>query len=199
LPFSDRTAANRPTSVTVTSLNLTSLKQNGIDFDFSYRMPLSDVGIRSNGSLFFRALANYLLKADRQQSATLPVIHYAGYADNVDNYERWRGDASVGFKSGGFTATVSESFVSRSRISPIQVWLDDPRIPAAFYTDLNLQYEMPWSKQQFTGFLNVRNLFDKQSPVLPFLADNPGIALQTYRDKFDPTGIFFTAGVRVSF
>lgn len=84
---------------------------------------------------------------------------------------RWRGTLALDYGHGSWSAFVQERFIAPlSQIggnTPSDVYADGSwRLPAVFYTDLTLGYEIKNSGVQ--AFLSVNNLFDRNPPILAY-------------------------------
>jgi outer membrane receptor protein involved in Fe transport len=181
------------TRVGIASLNLASIKTQGVDFEASYRFPLK------GGMVTLRAFANYLDKYETQGNASLPVIQRQGYTNLDGNgLPRWKGLLSQSWNNDDFSVSVSERLTGTYKFgNPTDVWVGgNPVLPNRAYIDTNLTYKLG-SKKQFEAFLNVQNLFNLTPPPTPGLITN--LAVQTDKATYDVVGRYFTVGVRAKF
>lgn len=211
LPFSDRSAANFPTEIFAPSINSAFNIVKGVDFDFGYAASLR------GGSLSSRLMLSYLDSFESQQFPGGPVLQSAGLmthlSDGALSHPRWHGALNFTYAAGPFTAFVQERFVGTGeRGNPSvglyfpnqdgqggggQVYADN-RVPAVFYTDVTLSYDIPLQSGSISLFGTVNNLFDKRPPIIP-RASLPQIDYPTIQYVYDVVGTYFTAGVRLNF
>ena len=199
-PFSDRSAANFPTTIFAQSFNAVGLQTKGIDFDVSYRTRLG------GGQLNLHALATYQYVYKSQSSPQNPLINSAGYitAGGTPSPKLVMA-ASAGYKVGNFGINVQERRIgSWSLAAPpgtpgtVNVY-QDPIVKAVYYTDLGVTYDLKiGSAKRMQLFANVGNLFDRKPPLLP-PASNPGIQYPTQRSLYDVVLRDFTLGLRFQY
>lgn len=198
LPFSDRSAANYPISVSLITQNISFLRTSGFDVAMSYRTNLG------NGDLTLRAYANYLDRYKTQTNSIVPVIDYAGHGANsqtVYGYPKFRGTLSANYTNGGLTLFVQESMIGKVTIGNLK---NDPTslyaVPAidpVFYTDATVSYKFDvGGSPEF--FLTATNLFDRKPPLVA-AAGAPGLVYPTLFTLYNVAGRTFTAGIRFQF
>ena len=81
-------------------------------------------------------------------------------------------------------------------------WIDgvdiaNGTLPAVFYTNLNVNYDLGLGDGKQQVFLSVQNLFNRQIPFGAFGASSSFAS--SYNAAYDVMGRYFTAGVRFSF
>ena len=201
LPFDNRTPANAATAVNRAPLNLSSLRQRGLDIEANYRFPVgSDARVELRGNV------NLLFESSTQQTVDAPILDAAGRG--YDN-QRVRANFSQAYFSGGFSLQLTERYIGPSELTlprATELVFADPEVTRynpALYVDLNVAQKIG-RNQALEVFLNVENLFDKKPPVngptftnFP-VTTNPGLFLP-YGSQYDIVGRYFTAGVRVNF
>ncbi|OEG74691.1 TonB-dependent receptor [Shewanella colwelliana] len=69
-------------------------------------------------------------------------------------------------------------------------------IDAVVYHDINARYNF---SENFEASVGVRNLFDKEPPILPQGTNSGGTGINTASEAYDVTGRYFYAGVNVRF
>jgi iron complex outermembrane recepter protein len=198
LPFSDRTAANFPSSVLQVPINVATLRQKGIDFEASYRF--SALG----GDIELRGLASHIYDLRTDLGFNQPVQQSAGYR----TIPKWRGSLSASFQTERFGIFVQERFTGSYNMSiyrnlttgaDAQFFADHGRAPNYGYTDVTLTAK-PFYERGAELFFTVNNLFNTTPPVL-FPSGNNSVNLYypTIRTSYDIVGRYFTAGFRVKF
>ncbi|WP_157220647.1 TonB-dependent receptor domain-containing protein [Flavisphingomonas formosensis] len=185
-----------PTLVRIQPANIAAVETKGLDFDASYRTNIGE------GALALRLYASRLIKYASQQSANAPVLQYAGInvvGSNPQGFPRWRGTFTADYAVGNFGVTVSEQYIHHMTLgipgSPSN--FVDPHVPAVWYTDLSLRFDIPSHGGNFEFFTTINNLFDKDPPLIP--GTTPGVNLPTNFTVYDTVGRAFTAGVRFKF
>jgi len=189
LPFSDHSAANFPTAFVDKPLNLSTVKQAGIDFETSYATPLSRLVSNWLGELSIRALGTYLTKFDQQDTPSSSVVSYRGMAENPTFRATVTVDYNVGPAALGMTAYGFNSWDVDRRL----VYANYGTQPGVVYLSARLAYGIGENVQLFA---NVDNLANKGPP--PYPVSIPGFQFPVSR-LYDITGRYFTAGIRLKF
>lgn len=199
--FSDHSAANNATAVTLAPINVADLYVAGLDFEGSYHREVM------GGQLLIRAIfsvpteykqsnfpgqtpVNFLGNMDLNQSLTLTQT-------GVPNYQ---GTIVVGYSKGPVSFSIHEELISAIRRTDQYVLADNQNIPAFQYTSLNMSYQFNSIPTKPTLFFKVDNLFNKQPPFVYGLpTGQPGDAINTNRSLYDIVGRAFTLGLRAKF
>ena len=184
-------------SILLVADNLASQLTRGIDFEAAYTFDLG------NGRMNMRALATRMLKFDQTNAAGQPVRELVGTADFAQAavtipLPQWRGVVDVGYTNGGLTAGVQERYIGSFDRSHVQVY-EKNRVPAVFYTDLNLSYSFDALSGKLEVFGVVNNLFDKKPPLTPTVQAAPGLNPPYYVNTYDLIGRYVTLGVRLKY
>lgn len=195
-----RDSSNVLLEVQNVNLNINQQKSRGVDFEFSYDShegPLGSVGLRLLATHYFElSTTDSVGKTDRAGQT--------GYRPGTTTgMPWWTVDANLNWNIGKLTAGVHERFISGGIFDVLLLGPEDAgyaitktntvntnRVDGAFYTDLNLGYEVNDNVEVF-GVIN--NLFDKTPPRA---ASAQGATNQVF---FDPIGRYFKAGARVRF
>jgi len=198
LPFSDRSPANYPTSVSLITQNISFLKTSGIDFALSYNTRLGD------GNLTLRSYLNYLMHYTSQTNSIAPIIDYAGHGVNSQTgyaYPKIRSTLSANYSNGGFTLFVQESMIGKVTIGNLKndpaTFYAVPAIKPVFYTDATMSYKFDVAGEP-EFFLTANNLFDRKPPLVAAAAA-PGLIYPTLITLYNISGRTLTAGVRFRF
>ncbi|WP_156678015.1 TonB-dependent receptor plug domain-containing protein [Sphingomonas profundi] len=193
----DRDGAGNPTEVRIVNQNIASLTTKGVDFEVGYR------GEVFGGTLGTRVLGTRLIGYTRRESSVAAPIEYSGSADipgflsSTYPLPKWRGNLEVNYSVNGTTIGVQERMIGSYKKSFLQANSDNT-VPTVFYTDLNLNQDVPAMGGNAQFFLTVNNLFNRKGPF--FVTDqNPGTQLPTARAVYDIIGRYFTVGLRTKF
>jgi outer membrane receptor protein involved in Fe transport len=198
LPFSNHTAANNATALTLAPLNVAQIDIAGIDLELNYHRPLLD------GQLRLRGLVNIPTEYQQLNAPGQPEINYLGNMDlnqattqtptGVPNYNA---TITVAYSRGPVSISVDEQLISSLKRSIQYVYGDNNNIPAYQYTNIGISYRLEKVASQPVMFLKIDNLFDKQPPFV--YSAVPGDAINTNRSLYDIVGRAFTVGVRGKF
>lgn len=198
LPFSDRSPANYPISVSLITQNISFLRTSGLDITMSYRTRLGD------GELALRASGNYLDRYKTQTNSIAPVIDYAGHGVNSQTayaYPKFRGTLSANYSHGGLTLFVQESMIGKVTIGNLKndptSFYAVPAIKPVFYTDATASYKFD-VRGEPELFVTATNLLDRKPPLVAAAAA-PGLLYPTLFTLYNVAGRTLTAGVRFKF
>lgn len=203
LPFSDRSAANFPTSVLQVPINVATLRQRGIDFELNYALAADKIIPKADGKFQLHGLLSHIYDYKTDLGLNQPVQQSAGYR----TIPKWRGSVSVSYDSDKFGIFIQERFTGSYKMAiyenlttgaDAQVFADHGHAPNIGYTDLTLTARPLADNPRAEFFLTVNNLFNAKAPVL-FASGNNSVNLYypTIRTSYDVMGRYFTAGVRV--
>jgi outer membrane receptor protein involved in Fe transport len=173
------------TKMTATAKNISRLQTSGFDFEAAYRMPLSNLFSSASGTLAFRALATRVTKLVfvNLTSITKPL---GDVGDTVANaLPKWRGTFSATYQNELYSLDTRLRYAGGGKFNHLQN-ITNNDINARIYVDVGAEIR---PTQQFSFFLRVNNLFDK----------NPPLVTTTYNPFYDLIGRYFTAGARVRF
>lgn len=181
------------TDITVTQLNLASLKTRGVDMEARYALRLA-----SGGTVRLSALATYLDKLALDNGTS--VFEQAGVVGSeIASSPHWRATGTLGFDKGGFNGSIQARYIGGGKYSSTYTadGVNKPYINGELLFNLSASYEIPLKdNNSFTVFGVVNNLFDKDPPI------NPGsfiIATATNPVLYDVIGRTLTVGVRFKF
>ncbi|WP_371414115.1 TonB-dependent receptor plug domain-containing protein [Sphingosinicella sp. CPCC 101087] len=187
--------------------NFASKLVRGIDFEATYRLPLSDVFSNAEGSFTLRGMATRYIDniTDTGVAGTVP-LNTVGANGGQYSTPKWiyrfsatydTDDMSItavgrGVSSGVYVANGIECQTGCPVSTPQFPTYDDLDISGAFYVDLNLTQKIDFlGRGDAEFFVNVTNVFDSNPILLP----ETGLAANsTYSDLL---GRAFRVGVRM--
>jgi len=181
-----------PTMVRMLPQNVAFLDTSGVDMDASYRTGLGD------GMLAVRLYASWLEDFKQQQSATAPVLQYAGHGVHTTTMwarPRWRANLGLDYSIGDWGFMLSGQLLGSFRLGsqePNQHYVAS-QIKPVWYADAGMRYRP--GRMEFSLTLN--NLFDRNPPLIP--GTTPGANLPTIISVYDTIGRTVTAGMRFEF
>jgi outer membrane receptor protein involved in Fe transport len=207
LPFSDHTLANFPISVSTIPFNQASQKVKGIDYEFGYAHPL-DGGMFGRAKLDLRLIGTHLLKYEVQSQIGGAVIESDNTVGNqgvniggvnTQNNNADRFNAIANYTDGPAALTLQARYYGKAKRTqqPGLVYINND-VASVVYWDLTGEYAVPFGDRDFTAFVTVNNLMDKQPPIVVG-GGQPGQQYPTNVNIYDVIGRYFTAGVRVKF
>lgn len=196
LPYSDRTDANAARAIINTPANLAGLKTRGFDIEASYRHPLF------GGDLSTRLFVTYVDRYTIQDSALQAPVELAGWTEGIissvgASVPKVRGSLQVSYSTDRLSVTAQERMVGRMKRGPINIWAERD-LPAVFYTDLTVSYQLGENRTGSELFVTANNLFDRDPPFIA-TGPSPGLYMATLTDVYDSVGLAFTAGLRFKF
>ena len=189
LPFSNRTAANYPTSILSSPLNIANFYSRGVDTEVNYGFEAGP------GRVNLRGLMTYQPK---QITVNLPgttPLNAAGAAGLPSK----RVNLQAQYVRGPFRFDLAQRWHNATRRSsdPVAVYSDGP-VPSSYYTDVTFSYDLKMLGGTNQLFLNVQNLFNKEPPPAGAVggpSSVPGLFLATTNGD-DIMGRYFTVGFR---
>jgi iron complex outermembrane recepter protein len=197
LPFSDRTAANFPTLVKLTTLNASSVKTWGIDGEINYSF-----SVGSEGKISLRGLVGYQpqLTTIFVPGSTPQLGAGAAATQATGGVPKLRITAFLGYSNPNWSIDIQERWRSSLKWNPDRTLVFDiPDVPAVAYTDITFTANVGEKKDKQI-FFSVQNLFDKNPPVYltAGTSGTPAFSFPTTSGD-DILGRYFTAGVRLKF
>ena len=195
ISYNDISPANFPLQFFLLKENIARTYTEGFDLQAHYQVDLARIDPSWDGSL---QLGLFWTHQPVLKTQTLPgtlITNAAGTAQTpVD-----RLTLTAGAVIGGMSLDVLERFQSsfHQNANPTLVF-HVPDVRAYFQTDLNISRDFTGWDQNFTGFLNVSNLFNAQGGVYqtPGYTGSPGLNYPVGPGA-DVIGRYFTLGVRL--
>ncbi|WP_390550977.1 TonB-dependent receptor plug domain-containing protein [Qipengyuania sp. MTN3-11] len=186
--------------------NFNVVKNRGIDFDVSYRVPIVDLFGMEDSSLALRAVATHYLESITDDGISTPISVLGTLSGSGPPDWLYRGSISFQTSDFGLTAIgrgVSSGLYSATRFdcqsncpptTALARTTSDNTIDGVFYVDLNASFKI----EEVVGadaevYFHITNLFDADPIILP----ETGLAANsTYSDLL---GRSFRFGVRLEF
>ena len=200
------------------NFNMASQKVRGVDVEVSYRLPLAQLADALPGAVQVRVIGTRTLENLTDDGnpntldfetvgATVPKIRLNSSAEyTVGNFT---GGLTMRYFSGTVSSNAAiECTASCPLSNTVQTTFDNIHTkPTAKYFDLSLGWHLESLFGQETDsrlFLNVRNLFDKDPPLIPAIggsASLPYIYSRTSASnaQYDILGRTFRAGINFKF
>lgn len=175
----------------------------------SYRMPLSV--LNAQGDLSFNGSVTHYI-TDVLNSGAVGAIPGDSAGVNAGDMPSWKYEMSVAYQLQHFGVNLAARGVSAGVYSlnniqctvgcpdttPNHVTVSDNHIAGAIYFDLGLTYHFGVSKANAEVFLNVRNLLDKDPPIVAMGPGATGYDFFPANDGlYDVLGRVYRLGLRV--
>lgn len=172
-------------------VNLSQQTVEGIDFEASYKTEFA------GGDLGLRLIANHALTNESVTPGSVPTV-----ALGLTSAVRWSGMFQINWENGPFSIFLQERYIGKARQGNDSVWIDgvdiaDGKLPAVFYTNMTVNYDLGLADGKQQLFLSVQNLFNRQIPFGAYGVSSSFAS--SYNAAYDSIGRYFTAGVRMKF
>jgi outer membrane receptor protein involved in Fe transport len=206
-----RGPTNQLTQIINANLNLNKLITRGWDFELSYDMPLTALGLSTTDRMNFRVLATYLNDLITIDTAGVAVDRAGQNGSGVSQpsgLPRYTINGYITYQGDPFSAQLQIRHISSGRYQVTNIGPDedgysptlpnsisDNRVQAMTYVNLNFQYRL-WGQgnQRVELFGVVNNLFDKDPPN-----DIPSSFGPTNPVLYDVLGRSYRGGIRFAF
>ena len=186
--------------------NFAEVRNEGIDFDVSYRLGLDDVVGMMDSSLVLRAVATHYLESVVDDGISEPISPLGTLSGSGPPDWLYRGSIAFqtpdfgltavgrGVGSGRYSATRFECSTACPPSTSLARTTDDNSIDGVFHVDLNATAKIAEAMgADAEVFMHITNLFDADPIILP----ETGLAANsTYSDLL---GRSFRFGVRLEF
>lgn len=181
-----RNASNVITQLRVLPQNVLSETISGIDFEASWRGPVT-----------VRVLASHIMEREVDSFGT--TLDYDGVTGDGLGVSKWRGMASVTYEGESFSTTLTGRYVKggvlKSEWGPLDI--DRNEVSDRTYVDLSATYDLSFGGTQLQLFGVVQNLFDRDPPVSVVTSGNAFTSIGTNANFFDTLGRQFRLGLRM--
>jgi outer membrane receptor protein involved in Fe transport len=191
--------------------NYTTMVARGVDYEASYQFTASSIYSALPGRVQLRALAtNYLKMA----STINGVVDDTAGQNTSYGPPSWKWNASVNYALDAFRGSLTARGISAgvydndwivcSTDCPVSTskyrTVNDNHIPSSIFWDASLTYAFTFQNADVESFVNVRNIFDRDPPIV---APNAGCFNYTIASSnpqlYDQLGRTFTVGLRMKF
>jgi iron complex outermembrane receptor protein len=200
-----------------TPFNYTKQVARGVDYEASYRFDASSLYSALPGAVQVRALAtNYKRNATTTRNATtgLDVVDDTAGMNTSFGPPDWKFTASVDYAYDAVHASLTARGVSAGVYD--NDWIEcssncptsttkyqtvsDNHIDGAVFLDASFSYKIDLASATLESFVNVRNLTDKDPPVVASPAGGFSYTLAPANARlYDVLGRTFTVGFRMGF
>ena len=172
-------------------LNIAQVKVRGIDMEAQY-LAHPEWFSHMAQTFSIRAFTSKLLERTNIPTPGAPEVHLEGGFDNTGLvlYPKWKGNLSLAYTAGAWTAQLAEEWIGREMINTTWVQgvdVDDNWLPNYFNTNLKLA----WNGEMFGTHsteiaLFVTNLLDKDPMIIPSYNSRAGS--QIVSNNYDAYG-----------
>lgn len=210
-----RNASGVITSVIVQPINLSRLKNRGLDFEASYRKDLESF-TPLKGKLLLRVLATRYLKNYSNNGINAPTDTVGTNSQNgttagvSPSLPKWTYTANLGWDLGTFSALLTfrgisagksnTSYIECSSSCPVSttdhMTIDNNRVPGTHYFDASFTYRFSHNLETFVSIDNIANKDPAQIAYGPTIGAAP---LSVNAALYDVLGRTFRAGIRFKY
>jgi len=191
----DKSAANFPTAVRSTLVNVAAEHTHGVDVEVSYNFKLASLVPSLPGKVDLRLLYTYQPVQETQAFASSAVVNNAGTVNLADH----RGSLTVGYDAGPFSvrwqARYQGAVVQTNNAALIYA---QPNFPSHITHDLNVAYDFKAAGHTGQAYVTVSNVFDTAPRIVGGAAATPGNMPSTAGDD-DYIGRYYTFGLRFKY
>ncbi len=170
-------------------LNLAVVENAGFDIEAKYDIELFERPLQLS------LLATHLTKS---QSRAPGSVLLKTLGDTVN--PRWRANLQLTYEVGAWEFYVQERFIAKNLMDATKVegvYVDENDVPAAFYTDMTVTYDLSAFGSDSQLYLTVTNVWDKMPPIS--LQPPTSFNRPTNRNVYEPFGRYFNMGLRFRF
>ena len=172
-------------SIASSQVNLSEFKTDGVDAELAYTMPVDN---EANGRVTFRLIGTWVNNFSTDDGITKIDYVKSQGTGFVNGVPRVRANASIGYRSDGFSGMVRARYISSGYYNGT-LTLTNNRIPAYTYVDLQVSQKVPIGNgKNFELYGNVSNLFDKAPPIS-----------SGFSPYYDVVGRYMAIGARLEF
>jgi iron complex outermembrane receptor protein len=189
------TTANFPSLIIQQSLNTSSQKAEGWDFEANYGFDMADVIASASGSINLRVLGNYQPVNSSQQ--------FPGAALTWQAFPKGHITTFLAYHLGDWTFTLQDRYLtSYDRRTLATDNYVTPRVPAYNYEDINIDKQFHIDDQDLDVYLAVQNVANLKFPVSTTNNSTPDLYYMGVQGptttQYDAIGRYFTLGVRIA-
>ncbi|WP_169803375.1 TonB-dependent receptor domain-containing protein [Sphingomonas pruni] len=188
-------SSNQITSIQATLINAQTIEAAGIDFELSYRRPVSWFG--TTGSIGSRLLVNYVDKLQLTASNVTTIL-LGDIATDPGGQPRWKGNFDLTYSGGPLRLGAYVRYIGGGKFRTIYV--DNVDLPASqnrvkgrAYVDLSASYKITKNIELYG---KIDNLLNQDPPIAPNSIIAPTVSNSQMYDK---VGRYYVGGVRIRF
>jgi iron complex outermembrane recepter protein len=198
--FTFNPTTGAPTSLTIPTINLASVENEGIDFEIAYNLPLDRVSGSLPGSLNLSLNGTYATHLLVDAGIGGAVVDRAGENSSLSfpfALPRLRLNSQITYSARPFSLTAQIIHVSKGKIdktfntSPSNT-INNNTVPAVTYLNLFGRVD---ATDKFEFFGGIKNVFNKAPPPVP----NQSLNSATDGSYYDVIGRYFQIGVDIKF
>ncbi|WP_084238798.1 TonB-dependent receptor domain-containing protein [Sphingomonas asaccharolytica] len=188
-------AGNHITSIQATLINAQTIEAAGLDFELSYRRPVTWFG--ATGTIGSRLLVNYVDKLQLTASNVTTIL-LGDIATDPGGQPRWKGNFDLTYSGGPLRLGAYVRYIGGGKFRTIYVDnVDLPtsqnRVKGRAYVDLSASYKITKNIELYG---KIDNLLNQDPPVAPNSIIAPTVSNSQMYDKI---GRYYVSGVRIRF
>lgn len=203
-----RTFSRSPTTYEIVDFgvplaNVASLKTSGVDMAASYRWSMDSLGIGDDDADLRATLMGTWVDKNvfRANDTAAPTDRVGTVGGDTPAIPEWRANATLNYASAGLELTWNVEYLSSVKdrkyannlaagVANPKAGIANPKVGAYWYHNVRAAYDL----DRFTVYGGVRNLFDKDPPML-----SSPIESNTDPNTYDMIGRYLFVGVSAKF
>jgi outer membrane receptor protein involved in Fe transport len=201
--FTRSTANFGVQDVVTTNLNLGGLKEEGIDFQVDYGLPLANFGADEKwGGLSFNLLFTYLLNIEQQDTKSDPWIERTGTISQTvaSAFPEYKGRFAIGWDVSDFTFRWTIRYIDGMDVVNNDAILSPstaavPSVDSYTYHDLSARWDTNDNLSFTAGVINLTN----EDPPIYTTNAQAGIQSNTDPSTYDVLGTRYFVNATVKF
>jgi outer membrane receptor protein involved in Fe transport len=200
--FTFNPTTGAPTALTVPIVNLASVVNEGVDFDISYDLPLSNLSESLPGKLNLGLTGTYTAHVYVDGGLGGPVIDRAGENSSLSfpfSLPHWRLNLQANYSVGPATLTaqvvhIGKGVIDKTFNTAPSLTINDNSVPSVTYLNLFGRIKVG-DEDGMEFFAGMKNVLNRQPPPVP----NPSLQSATDGTYYDIIGRAFQVGFDVKF
>jgi outer membrane receptor protein involved in Fe transport len=196
--FVTRNAAREVIGTRTSPANLTVQKTDGVDFEASYKPPISDWTGRDLGDVSLRLLVGYVSQNITLSPLTPVIIDDAGNA--AANLPHFRSTLSTTWTKGQWQLDFQIRHIGAMTLDKNRVTgrdTDFNHVASRAYLDGQVTWSPKWAPNGTRLFINVQNILNRDPPFAP--SPSGATPLPTNPNLYDQVGRYFRGGVKLRY
>jgi iron complex outermembrane recepter protein len=198
--FTFNPTTGAPTALAIPTINLSSVKNAGIDFEVAYNLPLDRLSASLPGTLNFSLNGSYAIHLLVDTGVGDAIIDRAGENSSLSfpfALPRFRLNSQVTYSVGKVSLTaqvihISKGVIDKTFNTAPSNTINNNVVPAVTYLNLFGRFNV---SDKFEFFGGIKNVFSKAPPAVP----NQSLNSATEGAYYDTMGRYFQMGVDFKF
>ncbi|MFD1611181.1 TonB-dependent receptor plug domain-containing protein [Sphingomonas tabacisoli] len=199
-PFSNRTPANFPTTISQVPFNQAALTTYGLDYEVNYRIPMGSIFSAEPARLDLRLIGNHTPSlVSKASPSSAPLILDGTLAGGGTGIPRDKLTASAQLTEGPLSFGFDVRFIGKMVYTKQPtVFVTNNHLAPAAYLNANISYDLNIDGHQVTLFATGTNLTD-HFVFAPQNNAQPTEFYPSFQSLYDVVGRYVVVGARLKF